>query len=169
MLKGPLSVILIFLTLRLSNSLHWACLGMVGAWLTVLVFYDLPNGLRLAGKGKRRADTAKGRDHGIGMLRVLLQDAGRIRALCWTALPLGFVMMVISLKTNVPRYFLEHHWGETELGLFAAVAYLMVAGRTVVGAMGNAASPRLSQYYAFSGNSAFGALILRLMGWSAVI
>ena len=56
--------------------------------------------------------------------------------------------MLISLNANIPRYFIEHYRGERELGIFAALAYLMVAGNTVVGALGQSASPRLARYYA---------------------
>ena len=40
------------------------------------------------------------------------------------ALPLGFVMMLASLGTNVPRYVVEHRLGVRELGVFSAVSYI---------------------------------------------
>ena len=41
-------------------------------------------------------------------------------------------------------YFIERYWGKRELGIFAALAYLIVAGNTVVSALGQSASPRLA-------------------------
>lgn len=42
------------------------------------------------------------------------------------ALPLGLVQMIVSLNTNIPRYFLEYFEDVTSLGLFSSVAYLLV-------------------------------------------
>ena len=73
-------------------------------------------------------------------------------------------MMLISLNTNIPRYFIEHYWGERELGIFAALAYLMVAGNTVGGALGQSASPRLARYYAEGNAWAFRRLLVGIEG-----
>ena len=62
----------------------------------------------------------------------------------WTALPVGLVLMLISLSVNVPRYFISHHHGQRELGVYSAIANLMVAGTMVMTALGQAASPRLA-------------------------
>ena len=46
--------------------------------------------------------------------------------------------------------------------MFAALAYLMVAGNTVVGALGQSASPRLARYYAEGNAWAFRRLLFRI-------
>jgi len=84
--------------------------------------------------------------------------------LLWLALPLGFVMMLISLNTNIPRYFIERYLGERELGIFAAMSYLMVVGSIVVSALAESASPRLAKYYAAGNSTAFCTLLLKLVG-----
>ena len=89
---------------------------------------------------------------------------GRLRRLAILALPLGFVMMLVSLNTNVPRYFIEHYQGTRDLGIYAAITYLMVAGTTVVAALGQSASPRLAQYFADGRTASFCGLMWKLVG-----
>jgi O-antigen/teichoic acid export membrane protein len=55
------------------------------------------------------------------------------------------------------------------LGIFAALAYLMVAGGMVVNALGQSASPRLAKYYAEGDRIAFRTLLLKLVGIAAVL
>jgi O-antigen/teichoic acid export membrane protein len=88
----------------------------------------------------------------------------KMRDLAWLALPLGVVILLISLNTNIPRYFLERREGERALGIFAAMAYLMVAGSTVVSALGQTASPRLAKYFAAGDFVSFRSLVLKLVG-----
>ncbi|MCC6945868.1 MAG: oligosaccharide flippase family protein, partial [Thermomicrobiales bacterium] len=66
--------------------------------------------------------------------------------LAWTALPMGLVTMLISLNPNVPRYVIERLLGRSELGVFAAISYLMVAGTTLITAVTQTVSPRLARY-----------------------
>lgn len=73
-------------------------------------------------------------------------------------------MMLISLNTNIPRYFIERYLGERELGIFAAMSYLMVVGSMVVSALAESASPRLAKYYAAGNSTAFRTLLLKLVG-----
>ncbi|MBI4876626.1 MAG: lipopolysaccharide biosynthesis protein [Acidobacteria bacterium] len=63
-----------------------------------------------------------------------------------TALPLGVVLMLVSLNTNLPRYAIERTLGTLELGAFAAAASFVTVGSTMVNAIGQAATPRLARY-----------------------
>jgi O-antigen/teichoic acid export membrane protein len=74
-------------------------------------------------------------------------DRATGRQLVVLALPLGFVGVLASLNANVPRYFIEHYWGEQALGYFASAAYLQVAGNTFILALCQSAAPRLARYY----------------------
>jgi O-antigen/teichoic acid export membrane protein len=51
-------------------------------------------------------------------------DRATGRQLVVLALPLGIVMLMLSLNANIPRYFIEHYFGEAMLGYFAAMAYV---------------------------------------------
>jgi O-antigen/teichoic acid export membrane protein len=79
------------------------------------------------------------------------------------ALPLGIVMLLNSFSMNIPRYFIQNYCGESQLGIFAALAYIMVAGTTVTNALGNSAIPRLSKFYSNRLISKFKALLTKLV------
>jgi len=79
------------------------------------------------------------------------------------SLPLGIVMMLISLNTNIPRYAIQRYLGEHDLGIFAAITALLVAGTTVISALGQSAAPRLARYYADGDCAAFTRLTGKLM------
>jgi O-antigen/teichoic acid export membrane protein len=91
---------------------------------------------------------------------------------CWRlvvlSLPLGVVMLLVSLNANIPRYFVEHYSGESALGYFAAMAYAFVAGNTVMAAMGQSAMPRLARYFD-SDRSAFARLLKKMVLLGAVL
>ena len=152
MIKGPLSLVALGMVVYLTASIAWGALALAGVWGLLLIAYDIPNGIRLLDQGEPSAPC---------------WDLPALARLAWLALPLGIVMMLISLNANIPRYFIEHYWGERELGIFAALAYLMVAGNTVVGALGQSASPRLARYYAEGNGRAFRRLLVKLVGLGA--
>jgi O-antigen/teichoic acid export membrane protein len=164
MIKGFISLVMLGTMVYTTGSIVWGTIGLAIAWALTLVGYDvrscasiLKAMARTSGdKSIRRADPAI-------ELRPRLA-IGALRKLTWLTLPLGFVTMLISLHANIPRYFIEHYLGERELGIFAAMAYLMVAGNTVVNALGQSASPRLAKYYAVGNSTAFRTLLLKLVG-----
>ena len=169
MIKGPLSLLLLGIGVSLTGSVVGGAIGLAIAWGLVLFGWDIRNG-RLILK-----NSSHGRD-GEDLLVADAEPAKRqnplyprwegktLSKLVWLALPLGFVMMLISLNTNIPRYFIERYLGERELGIFAAMSYLMVVGQMVVSALAESASPRLAKYYAAGNSTAFGTLMLKLVG-----
>ncbi|MGD0041300.1 MAG: oligosaccharide flippase family protein [Isosphaeraceae bacterium] len=154
MIKGPLSLVALGATVYLTGSIVWGALALAGGWGLLLVAYDIPNGIRLL--------------EGEEAFRPRW-DIPALARLARLALPLGIVMMLISLNANIPRYFIEHELGERELGIFAALAYLILAGNTVVGALGQSASPRLARYYAEGDGQSFKRLLGELVGLGAGI
>jgi O-antigen/teichoic acid export membrane protein len=79
------------------------------------------------------------------------------------SLPLGFVALLMSANANMPRYFVQRYFGEAELGVYSAMAYLVVAGTTVVGSLGQACSPRLAKLLAAGNINGFHRLLLKLL------
>jgi O-antigen/teichoic acid export membrane protein len=75
-------------------------------------------------------------------------------------------MLLVALNPNLPRYFIEAMLGLGELGLFAAMAHFVVAGRMPVTAVCQAAFPRLADLYAAGDRVAFRHLLVRLMGFA---
>jgi O-antigen/teichoic acid export membrane protein len=168
-LKGILSLAALAAGLYFSSSLLGAVIGLASIWVLVLCCYDIPNGavlLRVA------AETAEQSQHmrrrAIHLLRPIW-NAQRLRQLTWLAFPLGIVMMLNSLNINIPRYVIQRYLGEYELGIFAAMAYVMVAGTTVIDAIGQSSSPRLSKHYADGDIAAFRRLLFKLIGISALM
>lgn len=167
MLKGPFSLFALAVAVRLSGSAVWGALAMGCAWAAVLIQYDLPKARNLA--QSREAMVGEMSLPPLSGRIVPRFDLGKMTGLARLALPLGAVMMIISLNTNIPRYFIEREFGVRELGIFAALAYLIIAGRTVVAALGQAASPRLARYYASGNRAAFQRLVLRLSGVALLV
>ncbi|MBD2165285.1 oligosaccharide flippase family protein [Calothrix membranacea FACHB-236] len=155
MIKGPLSLLLLGIGVYLSGHLVWGVLGLVLAWAVVLVAYDIPSGAYILASQKFA-------QHPRWHFKTLSK-------LVWLALPMGFVMMLISLNTSIPRYFIDGYLGQRELGVFAAISYLMVAGNMVVNALGQSASPRLAKYYVAGNGVAFRTLLLQLVGIAALM
>lgn len=169
MIKGPLSLLLLGMGVYLSGGVLWGVVGLAVAWALVLIGYDLPSGKLML---SYRLPIPQSKELTEQELLATLQPRWHLRTLrklVWLALPLGFVMMLISLNVNVPRYFVERYLGERELGTFAAIAYLMVVGNMVVNALGESASPRLAKYYAARNNIAFRTLLLKLVGIGALL
>lgn len=145
--KGPLSLAVLASLVWASRGALMGTLGLVAAWTLVLFAYDLPRAAKLLG-GKR-------------FLRPSFRVDSALR-LGRQALPLGVVMMLGSLTTNIPRYFVEKDLGGRELGFFAALSAVTAAGVTVVGALGQSATPRLARLFADGDRPGFVRLVLRL-------
>lgn len=135
-----------------TGSIAWGIWGFPLAMALTFFAYDLPNGLWMwqaarPGEGPPAA--------GGEALR-------RLARLAWLSVPVGGVLLMIRLNTNVPRYMVGYYLGDTALGVFAAVTALSVAGRTVVTALGQAAAPRMAQYYADGNRAGFARIMLGL-------
>jgi O-antigen/teichoic acid export membrane protein len=83
--------------------------------------------------------------------------------LVWLGLPLGGVLMLGALNSNMPRYFIEAHLGTEILGIFAAMAYFTVAGNLIIQAVGQAAVVRLATLHASGDRSGFARLLGKMM------
>jgi O-antigen/teichoic acid export membrane protein len=140
MIKGPASVVALGSVFYLTGSLALGAVGIAAAWMGLLLLYDARNARRLMRVHQLTEDLRPGS----------LWSRGRVRAagrLVWLALPLGFVALLDSLNQNVPRYAIQHYLGNEQLGFFAVMAYVVVAGNMVVSALANSAQPRLSRRY----------------------
>lgn len=166
MMKGPLSLLMLSIGTYISGSIVWGVLGLVIAWACILLIWDIPSYRWLINKFTSEGEIP---DSLEGKTATPRWQLGTIRRLIWLSLPLGLVMMLISLNANIPRYFLEHSLGKKELGVFAALAYLIVAGNMVVSALGGAARPRLAKYYAGANVSAYQKLLFQLVAIACLL
>lgn len=166
MMKGPLSLLMLSIGTYISGSIIWGVVGLVIAWACILLIWDIPSYRWLINKFTSEGEIPDSLEGRTAKPRWQL---GTIRKLIWLSLPLGLVMMLISLNANIPRYFLEHSLGKKELGVFAALAYLIVAGNMVVSALGSAARPRLAKYYAGANVSAYQKLLFQLVAIACLL
>ena len=149
----------------LTGDIKWGMAGFAAAGAITLVFCDFRNGARTL---LEASGPAAARPTLFQAMRPRWETAA-VKKLIRLSLPLGFSMMLLSLTHNIPRYFIEHYLGVRELGMFAAITQLMVAGNTVVAALGHSASPRLARYFALGNRQAFRTLLLKLVGIGAVL
>jgi O-antigen/teichoic acid export membrane protein len=144
MLRGGLSLAAAALCFILWHSVWAAVCGMAAAWAGVFAFFDL-----------RHATGARGI---MGSY-----NWAAIKRLLRIGFPLGIVTMLISLNSNLPRYLISGMRGVRELGIFSALSYTLLAGATIVNALGQSTMPRLAAYWAHGRRHEFRRLVGQLL------
>ena len=158
-IKGPLSLIGLGLGFYLTGSVFWGVIGLTLARAVIMVGYDIRNAALSLNPSQKLIAHIIPTD-----LPRPRWDRATLTKLIGLTLPLGFVTMLISFNSNIPRYFIEGHLGAYQLGIFAAIASFQKVAPTVVQALGRSASPRLAKYYAANKAKAFRKLTFRLIG-----
>lgn len=153
MIKGVLSIVAFAVGFWAMRSLLGGVAGLAAAWAFTLICFDIPRARRLAGTSMSRP----------------LWSFGLMRQLAVLALPLGLTVAVGSLSANVPRYFIDGLLTTEELGVFAAISYLMVAGSMIIAAIGQSATPRLAQLYRNGHHQAHYRLVMKLLAIGGAI
>jgi O-antigen/teichoic acid export membrane protein len=163
MIKGPLSLVGMGVGIYFTENIFWGAFGLAIAWIVILLSYDIRSAILI----NRKVTNFRGFTLSEFRKEKLLWPKWEINdllRLSWIALPLGIVGILDSLKYNLPRYIIEGILGERELGIFAAIAYIMVAGNTIVLALGQSCVPRLAKYYALKEKGEFSKLLVKLLG-----
>jgi O-antigen/teichoic acid export membrane protein len=134
-LTGVLSLIGLPGGMLLTGSFVLGSVGLIGANLVVLCVYNLPQALRTV-----RQDLLRHPDFSQAW------RSQAIGALAWGAVPLALAHTLSALIPNTPRFFIEAdpNLGQDQLGIFAALAYTLIAGQTVLIAVAQTLLPRLS-------------------------
>jgi O-antigen/teichoic acid export membrane protein len=162
-IKGTLSLFALSVGVKFTGHLLWGLVGLVIAWALVLLMYDIPSSQMFFNNSAFHQPQLI---PDIRRWRKLLQlnwSRGKLAKLMLKALPLGLVMMLISLQINMPRYFIEKYLGQRELGIFSAIAYFQVLGMTVVSALGQSASPKMAKLYWSGCRREFRNLLVKLV------
>lgn len=121
--KALSSVMAFSLVFYITNNLNYALIGLIIAWVLRLFTYDLKYTKKYVS---------------------IIPRFNKIQKIIVFSIPLGFVSILNSLNTNIPRYFLESFGGLEELGYFAAIAYILVAGNLLIRPLSLVAAPRLA-------------------------
>jgi O-antigen/teichoic acid export membrane protein len=147
MAKGVLSLGAITIALRFTGSIAWCGVALTIAWSATLLLIDIP-ALRHLPDPPRLAPNFSIRE---------------LRGLVWRALPLGVVVAMLPLIYSVPRVLLERNGGLEDVGVYAAMFTLTLPGTLVMGATGQAASPRLAKAFARNERTELRMLIQTLL------
>jgi O-antigen/teichoic acid export membrane protein len=161
MARALLSVLGLAIATYISRSLLWGIAGIVLARAIVLFGYDIcerTHGLAWPSKPFSRNEALTPRF-----------DLGVQRKLLWVSLPLGIVVLLGSLNSNLPNYFIKHALGERELGIFSAVGFAVSVGNMAVVSLGQSAFTRLARSYASGNLAAFGSLLGKLLAIGATL
>ncbi len=159
MAKGPLSLTVMAAAVFFLHSVLWGAALLAVAWAAMLVAYDYRMGVRML----RPTDGATAES-------IQLRWAPEVwRRLVRLSLPIGVVALVNALLPNIPRYVVAHELGEHALGIFAALAYVIVAGHGVMCALTSATAPRLAACYLAGDRRAFSSLVRRTVAFGAAV
>ena len=146
MIRGCGSVLVFSLTFAYFRNLALSVVAMSIVWLAVLLLYDVPNARALVGRHE-------------SFFRF---NRGELWRLAMLGLPLGWVATLGSLNANIPRYFLQHYLGLAEQGIYASLAYLMIAIGLIVYALIQSVTTRLARMFAEGEIKGFVRLLTRL-------
>jgi O-antigen/teichoic acid export membrane protein len=159
--RALLSVLGLALITYVSRSLLWGIAGIVLARAIVLFGYDIcdrTHGLNGQSKWFSRTEELTPRFD----LRVH-------RKLLWVSFPLGVVVLLTTLNSSVPSYFIQHGLGERDLGIFSAIGFMLSVGNMAVVSLGQSAFTRLARSYATGNLVAFSSLLAKLVGFGATL
>jgi O-antigen/teichoic acid export membrane protein len=152
-IRGTLSIAAFAVIFLRTHSLVAAVTALVVAWTAVFILYDVGRAAAVLNRGER-------------FFRL---SAGELRRLFALSVPLGVVNTLISLNLNIPRYILIQHRGTAELGVFAAISYLVIAVHLVAHALGQSASARLSRLFAAGDVPSFGRMVYKLVALGGLL
>ncbi|MBE0670937.1 MAG: hypothetical protein IH588_10145 [Anaerolineales bacterium] len=140
----------VFLTATIqTGTIAMGLAGMAAVSLIMFIAFDLRRTMRISQDHHKEHTETKTDNH-------------RVLQLCYLSLPLGVVALLDSLTATIPRYFLASRETKEELGYYTALAYLLLAGHTLVGALADSVRPRLASLYR-TNRPAFRTMLIRLI------
>jgi O-antigen/teichoic acid export membrane protein len=147
--RGTLALAAMGAALWMTHSLPWAIAAQAAARIAVFLAYDRP--AAAVHESPQRSGFAA--------------QSAILRA----ALPLGVVLMLITLSGNLPRYAIERRLGTAALGVFAAVASFQAIGSAVVNPLGQTMTPRLARAFSQGQTPLFLRLAAQLTGAACLL
>nr|WP_268876001.1 oligosaccharide flippase family protein [Neobacillus soli] len=144
-IRGCISLFIIAVLITFTSNLLIAVTGFAISWLCLLIILEVPKAKRMVA------------------LSPSTLNLHSVKRLFLTSFPLGLVMMMISLYTNIPRYVIEHMIGTEAVGYFSALFYIVTAGNLVINAIGQTISPRLASYFGQEEYTKFSKLLMKFV------
>lgn len=152
-LRGGATVVILALVLRSGGDFLLAFACTTFAPLLVVLFYDIPCTI-----GRQEILIAR-------KAYLAVPSRARMFELAGLGIPLGAAAVLISVSNNVPRYAVAGIQGNSALGGFSAVIYLVVAGSLFIDALNQSALPALSREFTRGNRRAFA----KILGWLCAI
>ena len=153
MLRGIASLVVFASTFWYTRNLPVAVAAQAITWMATVVLYDFRIVTQLLGAHPK-------------FFHFCLKTLKSIILISW---PLGLVMTLGSLNTNLPRYILERKLGTAELGIFASLAYLLTAIGLIVVALGQSVCTRMSKQFAEGDVRGFRLLLTKLLWFATAL
>ncbi|MDF2667700.1 MAG: hypothetical protein K0R67_6 [Paenibacillus sp.] len=142
--KGIISTISFILVYIPTQSLILSLLTMIIGWFCIMLGYDFRKARQLV--ATRPVFAYK-----------------QLKPLVRASAPLGIVLALMSLNANIPHYSIAYFRGQHDLGVYASLAYMIVACNVVVTALGEAYTPRLAKWFTEGRYSLFVRLLVRMI------
>ncbi|MGS4347472.1 lipopolysaccharide biosynthesis protein [Myroides odoratus] len=124
--------------------------GFLGMAIGVVIFNDIIIGLSLSvlftGAAFILYDKRHAIKKGVYHFEYIINKQILLK-MFKVAFPLGVVIFLISLNTNVSKFVLEKYVGTELQGIYSSVSYLIILGTFVCNAVGQSFAPRLSKYF----------------------
>lgn len=159
--RALLSTVAVAVATHVTRSLLWGIAGIIVARAVVFFAYDIQRRTHGLSERRRWWELA-------GELRPRF-DLGVQRKLAWASLPLGIVVLLGCLNASVPNFFIKNALGEREVGIFAALGFVVSVGNMAVVSLGQSAFTRLAESYHGGNLVLFGSLLRKLLAFGALL
>ena len=159
MAKALLSILALALAVYISRNVLWGIAGVAIGRAIVLFSYDI------AGRTQGIDPTLFPQ---IGELRPRFSPTVQ-RKLLWLSFPLGVVVLLGCLNSSIPNFFIKNSLGERDVGMFAAIGFVISVGNMAVVSLGQSAFTRLARAYVSGDIAAFSWLLGKLLAFGATI
>lgn len=99
----------------------------------------------------------------------LIVNRKKLIAILILAIPLSISSSLGALNTSIPRIILKNSYGEFYLGIFSAIAYILVLANLFANSISQVFLPRLSKYFHQKNVREFNNLANKLIGIGFII
>lgn len=155
MARALLSILALGAATYATRSVVWGIAGAAAARATVLFGYDARARTHIVQPGSKW--------YLLNAELVPRFSGGQLRELLWRSFPLGIVVLLTTLNSSIPSFFIKHGIGERDLGIFSALGLTISVGNMAVVSLGQSAFTRLSRAHASGNITAFGSLLVVLL------
>ena len=160
-LRAVLSVLGVAVGVYITGNLLWGILGIAIARAAILFGYDV----------RRRTHNLERESGQSSTKRALVPrfDLKEQLVLLRHGLPLGIVVLLTTLSSSIPNFFIKHGLGERDVGIFSVISLTISVGNMAVVSLGQAAFTRLARSYFQREFAKFASLLGKLLLAGAAI